>query len=297
MAGASRHPSHGAAGDTARGPCLPAAPAAVPAAAPFLFIYLFFYPLPELFEESPERDGGDGGRVVKPEPRQPPRASARRAARGSAAPGEGAEVPLPIPHHVPLLVHPGDPARILQAPSNAIGESWWCHGRGAGGRFPDTPQSHLLEVPQGLRLGEGTHLQVPEEICLHQGARLGPSTWRGTGAPRLGWRGVLVALTPRPVLGSWEGWRASGSQASKAAAPHPACPQDVTGGDTRTPWSPGPSPGVMHAAGARHPRLGAGACGVRGGGSGGTLPAMRLAGGSTAGPSPLQGSLRRGAHG
>lgn len=110
------------------------------------------------------------------------------------------------------------------------GGAWRCHGGGSG-----TPGSHLLEVPQGLRLGEGTHLQVPEETCLHQGTRLGLSTRGAMGPPRLSRRGVLVTLTPRPILGSWEGARASGSQMSKAVAPHTACLRDVTGKDAGTP--------------------------------------------------------------
>lgn len=179
MGGASWHPSHGAAGDTARGPCLPAAPATVPAAAPFLF----FFTSQSYLRNRWSRDGGDG-RVVKPEPRRPLRASARRAARGSAAHGGGLS-PLSLPHHclpdILLLpsAPPGDPACILQAPSGAgllLAVPW-------GG--PGTPWSHLLKVSEGLRLDEGTHLQVLEEARLHQGARLGLSTWGAMGPPQV----------------------------------------------------------------------------------------------------------------
>lgn len=83
---------------------------------------------------------------------------------------------------------------------------------------PGTPRSHLLEVTQGLRLGKGTHLQVPEETRLHQRVllqtRLGLSTRGAMAPPWLSQHGVLVTLTPRLVLGSWEGTRASSSQMS-----------------------------------------------------------------------------------
>lgn len=95
-------------------------------------------------------------------------------------------------------------------------------------------------------------------------------------------------------LGGSEGERQSDEQSG--CSTHRLPPRCHREGrrDASGPASRWPSPGPMHAAGA----LGTGTgCTGYGGGSWGVLPAMQLAPGSTAGLSPLQGSLRRGVHG
>lgn len=163
-------------------------------------------------------------------------------------PGAGGDATLPVPsppapRPLPALCttlgHPKSPTCVLQAPRGARGGSWRCHGEGP----------HLLEIPQGLRLGKGTNLQVSEQTSLRKGARVSSSGAVGPSWP--GRHRVFVALTPRTVLGCWERARVSSTQRSKA--PRTSCLRDVTGRDTGTSRGPGSrwlSPGVMHAAGA-----------------------------------------------
>lgn len=196
--------------------------------------------------------------MVKPEPRRPPRAAAVRAVRGAGRPaGLGPLSLLCLCHRRPSCApHAAavarEPAGILPAPGRA-------------------PRSHLLQVPQGLCVGEGTHLQIAEETRLHQGVRLGA---RGAaGAPRLGWHRLLIAFNPQPSLGSWQGARRAAVRRAKCLLHTQLRGEERAGeaqkGTGAMEW------GMQHA-----------------------LPAMCVAPGSTAGTgSLLQGSLRRAAHG